>query len=162
MFGTLHIYNKKDLSSCKELLKIGPDAISDKFTSDYLFTKLSKANKFIKTFIMDQMVVAGIGNIYADEILFASGILPVRKTGLIELKECQKIVDNAKRILNAAILAGGTTFATFASSATKIGSFQNQLLVYDRGNEPCVKCGTKIIKTKVNGRGTCYCPHCQK
>jgi formamidopyrimidine-DNA glycosylase len=162
MFGTFHIYNTTTIKQAKELTILGPDAIGKDFNPIYLFNITRKSSKHIKTFILDQSNVAGIGNIYADEILYASHINPLKPTRELTKNDCTLLVNNCQKILQRAIKAGGTTFATFASAAQKIGSFQNQLQVYGKENKMCEKCHHKILKIKINGRGSCYCPHCQK
>jgi formamidopyrimidine-DNA glycosylase len=162
MFGTFHIYQNISVANIPELTKLGPDALSKEFDSQYLFSITSKTSKSIKTLLMDQQNVAGIGNIYADEILFAAKLNPLKISKQLTLKQCATIVIVTKKILQTAIKAGGTTFATFASANSKIGSYQTKLKVYGREGKPCVVCGTILKKIKVNGRGTVYCPKCQK
>ncbi|MDR2847267.1 MAG: bifunctional DNA-formamidopyrimidine glycosylase/DNA-(apurinic or apyrimidinic site) lyase, partial [Mycoplasmataceae bacterium] len=158
MFGTFHIYTLTSLADSPELKKVGYDAIGDDFNDKYLYEITRNSSKAIKTFILDQSKVSGIGNIYADEILFASKINPMMDTKNITIKQCHDFVVNTKQILNESILSGGTTFATFASDNQHIGAYQNKLKVYGKTNQKCLVCGTMIKKTTVNGRGTHYCP----
>ncbi|GHU49931.1 formamidopyrimidine-DNA glycosylase [Bacilli bacterium] len=162
IFGTFHIYTSSTLLNSKELNNVGVDALSDKFDAHYLFKITSKSKKYIKTFIMTQNNIAGIGNIYADEILFASKISPLAKANTITFEQCNGIVLSTKKILNEAIKKGGTTFSSFASDNKHIGEYQSKLKVYGRDGHKCYSCGSIIKKIKLNGRGTCYCSHCQK
>lgn len=116
----------------------------------------------IKTVLLDQSIITGIGNIYDDEVLFMSGINPLRKASSLTLDECSDIVKNTKIVLSKAIELGGTTIKSFTSSEGVHGLFQNELSVHGKGGSPCPKCGELLLKTKVNGRGTHYCQNCQK
>ncbi|MBQ0108219.1 MAG: bifunctional DNA-formamidopyrimidine glycosylase/DNA-(apurinic or apyrimidinic site) lyase, partial [Phascolarctobacterium sp.] len=116
----------------------------------------------IKTFILDQTVIAGLGNIYADECLALSGISPLRLANAVQTKEFPKLVEAINKVIAQGIKNHGTTFRDYKDGEGKKGKNQNFLLVYGRGGEPCKKCGCKLEKTKVGGRGTVYCPHCQK
>ncbi|WEK82812.1 MAG: DNA-formamidopyrimidine glycosylase [Mycoplasma sp.] len=162
MFGTFHIFNDREsLENSKELKKIAIDPLDKNFTPEFLFKRINKVNRAIKTTILDQSLVSGIGNIYADEILFASGINPMILAKDITLEQCKKIVKNAKAILKDAIRFNGTTVFSFKFEMNHSGEYQKYLKIYGHKNEPCSVCGTKILKTKLNGRGTYYCPKCQ-
>lgn len=163
MFGTLHYYKSREhLDNSKELSKVGLDALDQKFTTDYLYNRIKKVNRYIKTTLLDQSIVAGIGNIYADEILYASGISPLRKASKITKEDCGKIVKETKRILKKAIDNKGTTIFSYLYKPNHSGQFQNMLKVHTKKGWPCERCKTKIGKIKVNGRGTYYCKGCQK
>ena len=116
----------------------------------------------IKTALLDQSIICGIGNIYDDEILFMSCISPMRRGCDVSVSECQKIIDNTKEVLSHAVKLGGTTIKSFTSSEGVHGLFQNELLVHGKGGSPCPKCGRILEKTKIGGRGTHYCTNCQK
>jgi formamidopyrimidine-DNA glycosylase len=116
----------------------------------------------IKTVILDQSIIVGIGNIYADEILFLSKVNSLKKSSDLNNKELQSIIDNTKKVLAKAIELGGTTIRTYSAPGGIHGRFQQELLVHNQEGKPCTVCSSKIIKIKVNGRGTYYCPKCQK
>jgi len=152
-FGHFLLYNKKDVESV--LNRLGPDILSNEFTVNYLFTNSSKSNKKIKELLMDQELQCGIGNIYGDEILFESSILPYKISKKLSFDNIKTIVSNAKKILKLSIKYKGTSF----DSAYSIGNFQKHLNVY--GQKVCKKCGTKIKKITISGRTSYFCPHCQ-
>ena len=106
--------------------------------------------------------MAGLGNIYVNEVLFASKINPLRLGETITLDECQIIINNSVKILNKAIKYGGTTIKSYTSSLGITGHYQDYLMVHKKEGEPCKICNTKIINIKVGGRSTYYCPNCQK
>ncbi|WP_033159716.1 DNA-formamidopyrimidine glycosylase [Mycoplasmoides alvi] len=160
-FGTLNIYKKNDYLLSKELSKIALDPLDSKFNANYLLNKIKNSKKFIKTTLLDQTKVSGIGNIYADEILFASNLHPMTLAKNLNLSKVKLIVKNAKKILLWAIKCNGTTIASYKFKKGHIGSFQLHLKVHTKTNKPCSKCNTIIQKIKVNGRGTYYCPKCQ-
>ena len=116
----------------------------------------------MKACLLDQSVVAGIGNIYADEICFAAGLHPLTKAYRLRRKDAEELLVQARRILNGAIRAGGTTIRSYTSSLGVDGRFQLQLKVHAKKGEPCPVCGSEIIKVQAGGRGTYYCAKCQK
>lgn len=127
-----------------------------------LYHVLKSKQKSIKTALLDQTIIAGIGNIYADEILYETKINPHRLTNQVTLKETKALISNAITILNQAILAGGTTIRTYVSELGVSGRFQLKLKVHQREGEPCDHCGTTIIREAINGRSSFYCKTCQK
>jgi formamidopyrimidine-DNA glycosylase len=116
----------------------------------------------VKTFLMDQKTVVGVGNIYAVEALFAAGIRPGRASGSISLLRCELLAAAVKRILAHAITRGGTTLRDFISPDGEPGYFEQELFVYGRGGEPCKVCGTPIRSVRLGQRSTFYCPTCQR
>jgi formamidopyrimidine-DNA glycosylase len=127
-----------------------------------LKSRVNKSNRTIKTAILDQTNVSGIGNIYADEILFLARIHPAKKASTLTDNQYKFIARYAKAILLKAIKHGGTTIATYKSDINHSGMFQNMLKVHMRKGKSCFVCKTPIIKTKINGRGTYFCPKCQR
>ena len=111
---------------------------------------------------MDNAVVVGVGNIYANESLFKAGISPLRPANKLTKKECTLLVETVKAVLQRAIETGGSTLRDFVNSDGKSGYFQQEYTVYGRHNEPCVQCGGLIFKETLGQRGTFYCPNCQK
>ena len=112
--------------------------------------------------MLDQSIIAGIGNIYDDEILFMSKIHPLRKGSDISLEECDTIIKNTRIVLEKAIKLGGTTIKSFTSSEGVHALFQNELLVHSKAGDKCPECSNIIKKIKVGGRGTYFCEKCQK
>ncbi|MDR2461947.1 MAG: DNA-formamidopyrimidine glycosylase [Mycoplasmataceae bacterium] len=162
MFGTFHIFvgNSNDFYSIKSM---GPDAmLSKKFNVDYLKNIFKHTKKNIKTIILDQTKISGIGNIYADEILFACKINPFSKANALDIKNIKNFISVTTSIFKKAILYKGTTIFSYMSSANHTGNYQKYLNVYGRNNEPCNICRKKIVYRKINGRGTYFCEKCQK
>ncbi len=161
-FGKMYLIDNNELEKVKPLSELGLEYNDKKLTKEYLYNKIHKKNLPIKTSLLDQSIIAGIGNIYDDEILFMSRISPTRKSSLVTIEECEEIIKNTNIVLDKAIKLGGTTIRSFTSSEGVHGRFQNELLVHGKGNEKCPICGNNILKTKVGGRGTYYCNVCQK
>lgn len=161
-FATFEIVNDDEILNLKSLNKLAMDANSEEFTSQYLYEITRKSRTAIKTFLLDQSNVAGIGNIYVNEILFCSGVLPTRLTNQVSFEECQLIVKYSKKILNESISRNGTTIHTYKFNEYESGGFQDYLLVHHRANKACLRCGNTITFSKVNGRGTYFCKKCQK
>lgn len=161
-FGKMHLINKEETYKVKPLSELGYEYYDKGLTKEYLFDAFKNKKLPIKTVLLDQSIITGIGNIYDDEILFMSGIDPNRKACDVTLEECQKIIDNCVIVLDKAVKLGGTTIKSFTSSEGVHGLFQNELLIHGRRGEECKNCGTEITKIKINGRGTYYCTKCQK
>ncbi len=143
------------------LYKLGPDGNTNiNFVEVYNKLRLKKLP--IKQVLLDQTVVAGIGNIYADEICYLSNIHPLTKCCCLSVTDIQNIVKYTREVLNKAIDLGGTTIRSYTSSLGVTGRFQNKLFVHNRKGEACYVCGEKIVKITVGGRGTYYCPDCQR
>lgn len=143
------------------LAKLGPEPLSDAFSGAYLFEQSRQRQQCIKQWLMNQSTVTGVGNIYANEALFDSGIHPLRAAKQISLEEYQQLVAEVKRILQAAITQGGTTLRNFTNSEGKPGYFKQQLRVYGRNGQPCRQCQTTLEETRINGRSSVFCPQCQ-
>ncbi len=159
-FGRMYLVTKDKLYTDTPLSKLGLEPWDKNLTSNYLKDKFNN-NIPIKTLLLDQSIITGIGNIYADEILFRSHINPLKKGKDINKYECDLIIKYTKEILEKAIEKGGTTIKSFTSSLGVTGHFQGSLLVHNKEGEECPICHNIILKTKVNGRGTYYCPKCQ-
>lgn len=141
---------------------LGPEPLSQEFDDDYLFNRSRKRTSAIKTFIMDQKIVVGVGNIYASESLFLSGINPKKAAGKVSKQKYAALTLSIKQVLNKAIADGGTTLKDFVGSDGKPGYFAQQLRVYGRAGEPCINCKTPIKQITQGQRSTFYCPKCQK
>lgn len=159
-FGRMYLYKKEDVFDKKPLNELGLEPWDNSLTVDYLRDKLKNKKLPIKTLLLDQSIIVGIGNIYVDEVLFMSKINPLKKYQELTDIDLQNIIDNNKKVLEHAISLGGTTIRSYESSEGVHGLFQNELLVH--GKEICPSCNTKIEKIRVGGRGTYYCPNCQK
>jgi formamidopyrimidine-DNA glycosylase len=159
-FG-IFLFLKEDPWQHKLLEHLGPEPLSDDFDGAYLYQKAQGKRIAVKAFLMDQSVVVGVGNIYANEALFHSGILPSRAAGQISLQRYSRLVAAIKDVLVKSIAAGGTTVSDFRQSDGKPGYFKQQLDVYGRGGEPCVKCGEVLSVQRIGQRSTFYCQYCQ-
>lgn len=157
-FGRMELIEKeKDYRVFKQL---GPEPFSKDFNLNYCKNYLKNKNIPIKQVLLDQSFVAGIGNIYADEILFSMKVNPRKKANKLSDSNIKDLIANTRRILNRAIKAGGTTIRSYTSSLGVTGRFQLKLNVHTM--DKCKKCGKSIKKIVVGGRGTYYCPSCQK
>ncbi len=156
-FGKITYIKSKDLD--QYFIKLGPEPLSDKFNYDYIKNSVSKINIPIKSYLLDQRRIAGIGNIYACEILYRCGINPLIPASKVKPSLLKKIVNETKQVLTEAIECNGTTISDFRRVDNKTGSFQNFLQVY--GKE---KCPLKhpVERIKIAGRSTYYCKTCQK
>jgi len=144
------------------LIKLGPEPLCSDFNPDYLIALAKKRHKSIKTLIMDQHVVVGVGNIYACEALFSAGIHPATICNKVPTKKLKALVSAIHEILTAAIAQGGTTLKDFVQSDHQPGYFAQQLCVYGRANQPCPTCDTEITVMTLGQRSTFYCSTCQK
>ena len=144
------------------LKKLGPEPFSKEFNPSYLKEKLKGKKRSIKATLLDQSVVAGAGNIYADESLFAAGIRPDKVSGQLKISElahlCKCLVD----VLELSIGVGGTSFSDFRDLEGVNGNYGGQAWVYRRTGKPCRKCGNQILRKKIAGRSSHWCPKCQK
>ena len=151
-FGRMNLVLKSDLETVSGVHKQGIEPIDDRLNKEYLYEKFKSKKLPMKSLLLDQTIISGLGNIYADEVLYASGTL----------NECQRIVETSRVIIEEAIKAGGTTIRSYTSSLGVTGRFQQNLQVHKRENEHCNKCNTIIKRIVVGGRSTYYCENCQK
>ena len=161
-FGIMILTKTKDIYKNIEIKKLGIEPDDSNLSKEYIHDKIKNSKKPIKELLLDQTIINGLGNIYVDEVLFASNIIPTRLGNKITLEECQKIKENSSKIIKKATSLGGTTIRSYTSSLGVEGSYQQYLMVHTRANKPCLKCNSIIKKIKVGGRGTYYCPKCQK
>jgi formamidopyrimidine-DNA glycosylase len=143
------------------LRKLGPEPLSDDFSGDYLFRKSRGKRVAVKSFLMDQAVVVGVGNIYAAESLFRAGISPLREAGSLSKARYEKLALAVKDILTHAIERGGTTLRDFINPDSEPGYFEQELDVYGREGEPCKQCGRPLRDSRLNNRAGAWCGHCQ-
>ncbi|CAE6881771.1 8-dihydro-8-oxoguanine (8-oxoG). Has AP (apurinic apyrimidinic) lyase activity and introduces nicks in the DNA strand. Cleaves the DNA backbone by beta-delta elimination to generate a single-strand break at the site of the removed base with both 3'- and 5'-phosphates [Vibrio sp. B1REV9] len=141
---------------------MGPEPLTEEFNADYVAERAKGKRVAIKQFIMDNKVVVGVGNIYANESLFKSRIHPTRPAGKLSIKEWQLLVENIKATLEIAIQQGGTTLKDFAQADGKPGYFAQELQVYGKAGEPCPECGEALQEQKIGQRNTFFCGSCQK
>ena len=146
----------------KGLGSLGPEPFSKDFNANYLKKVISKRTKSIKAILLDQTIVAGIGNIYADESLYSAGISPFREARTIKKNELIKLKESIVNVLKKSIGSGGTTFSDFRDLEGGNGNFGLQTNVYRRTGKKCRKCGNLIKRQKITGRSTHWCPKCQK
>ena len=140
---------------------IGPEPFSPEFNAEYLLTLSHGKKVAVKTFIMDGKTVAGVGNIYATEALFAARINPLRSAHSLTLSEASRLVKEIRKVLERAIKKGGTTLNDFTQADGKPGYFRIELKAYGRGGLPCPRCKGTLITVRTNQRSTVYCPQCQ-
>ena len=171
--GTFVIYNdqrrfgfldltEKDIFTNKFIKKLGPDSVSKKFNAIYLFGIIKFKERNIKNILLDQSIVAGLGNIYVNEALHLSKISPNRRGKNISLKKCYDLIKNIKIILKNAIKAGGTTIKDHMQPDGSLGYFKQKLRVYGKSGYKCIMCKAKIKEIKQSGRTSFYCGVCQR
>jgi formamidopyrimidine-DNA glycosylase len=158
--GYFHLYAPQDVDGHPLISRLGPDPFSEAFTPEYLAAVFNRKAS-VKGLLLDQSVVAGLGNIYVDEVLFAAGVHPSRKASTLSGEEIRKVHAATRDILRRAIELRGTTFDSYHDAFGETGKFQHQLRVFARAGEPCPNCGAEISKSRVAGRGTHACPACQ-
>ena len=143
------------------LNELGPEPLSDDFTSSYLIKLATNRRVPIKTFIMNSKIIAGVGNIYASEALFMAGLHPLLPCNIIEPKQYTQLVIAIQQVLTQAIAQGGTTLRDYAQADGSLGYFANSLQVYGRNGYPCYQCNTIIETLRINQRASFFCPKCQ-
>lgn len=161
-FGKMMLIPKDELLTTKQYKTLGLEPWDKTLNVKYLRDKYKNKRIPIKTTLLDQTIIAGIGNIYADEILFLSRINPLTEPNKLKNKDLDNIIKNTISVLDKAISEGGTTIRSYTSEEGVTGLFQNSLNVHSKKGENCPNCKSIIEKTKVGGRGTYFCPKCQK
>lgn len=161
-FGWIKLLNQTELVEAQS--NLGRDAFAKNFTPQYVFTQLQKSRRPVKVALLDQKYFAGIGNIYANDALFLAKILPTIPANKITQSQAKSIHHHLIDIMHQSVLAGGYTAKDnqYLHPDGSKGESQFFYRVYDKKGEPCIKCGTKIKYLKLAGRGTFFCPHCQK
>jgi formamidopyrimidine-DNA glycosylase len=160
-FGSVDIVRKGELTEFPAFKALGPEPLGPDLNGGYLAAKLEGRIAPIKAMLLDQRIVAGLGNIYVCEALHMTGIAPGTPAGRIARKRLDRLVDAIREVLAAAIEAGGSTLRDYARPDGELGYFAKQWLVYGREGEPC-RCGGKVARRVDGGRSTFYCPKCQK
>jgi formamidopyrimidine-DNA glycosylase len=161
-FGYIDLFANSDITSHRLLKILGPEPLSEEFTPEYLSKKVEHKTCSIKSFLLDQTKVAGIGNIYASEALFKAGISPKRQAKTIKGKRAERLVPAIQVILKKAIEAGGTSLRDHIQPGGEIGYFVQSLQMYGRGGESCPNCSAAIRVLKQSGRTSFYCGICQR
>ncbi|SPP32578.1 Formamidopyrimidine-DNA glycosylase [Arsenophonus endosymbiont of Aleurodicus floccissimus] len=151
-----------DLANCSVLSHLGPEPLSIDFNANYLYQRAKNKKTSIKPWLMDNKVVVGVGNIYANEALFAAKILPTRAAHSLTKKEISNLVIQIKQVLQRSIEQGGTTLKDFLQSNGKPGYFAQQLFIYGKKDQACTHCGQLIESIKLGQRSTFFCHSCQK
>jgi formamidopyrimidine-DNA glycosylase len=161
-FGLLAFHDVRYLDQIPEIKSLGMDPLDSRFRQNWLWPFLQKSRQEIKSFLLDQRRIAGIGNIYACEALFIAGIKPDRRCCTLSLAETSRLVRAIRQVLRLAIRCRGTTFSDFRDSDGNPGSNQANLLVFQREGKQCVRCGAVIHRIRQGNRSSFVCSHCQK
>lgn len=160
-FAMVFLTTSEALPSLPDLVSLGPEPLGPAFTPQGLGKALAKHRGPIKNVLLAQRVVAGLGNIYADEALFRAGISPLRPANTLTAEEVARLFTGIRAVLQEAIAAGGTSIRDYVNGQGAPGAFQRQLAVYGRKGEPCRRCGTLLMGERLAGRSTVFCPKCQ-
>lgn len=161
-FGWMKLYPTVEVPNIDFMQRVGPEPLLDDFTGEVLYERLQRrGNTTIKAALLDQTVLAGVGNIYADESLWGARIHPATLVKNVPRKAILQFAGEIKTVMNLAIEKGGSTDKNYVNAEGKKGSYLSFARVFRREGQPCPRCGTIIEKTRVAGRGTHLCPHCQ-
>jgi formamidopyrimidine-DNA glycosylase len=158
-FGFMRIGLPQDFDV---LQRLGPDALSETVSADRLYALTRKRKRPVKNLLMDQAVLGGLGNIYANEILFLAGVRPGRRAGRLTRREVEAVLDATRVVLRRAIRDGGSSIADYRDGRGRPGYFQLRLHVYGRTGEPCLTCRSPVRRVVHSGRSSFYCPSCQR
>ncbi|MGM0498579.1 MAG: DNA-formamidopyrimidine glycosylase [Bacillota bacterium] len=161
-FGRVYLIDKNHPEQAGGLADLGPEPLSDNLTVGDFKKLFNNRRALMKSLLLNQHFIAGIGNIYADEILFRAGVKPDRTADTLTEEEKEAIYYQMREILKKGIIYGGTSFSDYVNAFGEKGSFQEELRVHQRQGEKCYTCGKEIEKIKVSGRSTYFCPQCQK
>lgn len=160
-FGTMYLVNTGELDQISGLHALGLEPVSEEFTLEAFCQMAVGKKQKAKVFLLDQRFVAGIGNIYADEILFQARIHPETAINCLTQEELVLLWQAIGNQLRQGIFYGGSSIKDYVDSFGQAGTFQQHHKVYGRGEQPCIECGTRLEKIKIGGRSTCFCPNCQ-
>ncbi|OGC21336.1 DNA-formamidopyrimidine glycosylase [candidate division WOR-1 bacterium RIFOXYB2_FULL_42_35] len=163
-FGWLRLYTDVELEKALAAKKMGPEPLSKEFSLKYLqqLTKTGKNRKRVKQFLMENQNLVGVGNIYSDEVCFYAGVMPDKPVEKLTTQQIKKIHEGIQKILKAAIKAQGTTVSDYRNADGSAGGYAKYLKVYQRYGEKCYRCKAKVVRMKIGGRTSHYCPQCQK
>lgn len=160
-FGRLQLVRTQERLEQPSLKRLGPEPLEQEFTPEHLRRRLIQRKLALKPALLDQTVVAGLGNIYVDEALFRAGISPERIANTLTVQEAEKLYGTICEVLQEGIRANGTSFRDYQDANGEKGAFQRELRVYGRGGEACTCCGRPLAKLRLGGRTTVFCPDCQ-
>lgn len=160
-FGRMQLWPTAELSTNKSIMKLGPEPLSPDFTFEKLKPRIMRHRKDIKTVLLDQSVLSGLGNIYVDEVLWQVKIHPQTPANHLSDEDIKAIIVASNQEMESAIANGGSTVRSYIDATGHKGNMQNSLKVYGKEGTPCPRCKTEIEKIKVGGRGTHFCPKCQ-
>lgn len=161
-FGFMELWPIKDLDAYPRIEHLGPEPLSNHFSAAYLDEQLRGKNTPIKSALLDQAIIAGLGNIYVCEALFRAGISPRRKASSVVGKRSARLAPAINEVIAEAIAAGGSSISDFASASGELGYFQKHFAVYDREGEPCDTCPSSLKRIVQSGRSTFFCSKCQR
>ena len=161
-FGLMDFYELEQLDQIPEIRSLGMDPLSSAFNGKWIGPHLEKSRQEIKSFLLDQRKIAGLGNIYVCEALFLAHIRPQRRCHTLTSREKGNLIEAIKRVLRDAIRRRGTSFSDFVDSDGNLGQNQKYLTVFQRDGEACLRCGTMIRRILHGGRSSFYCPNCQE
>lgn len=161
-FGTMHCISTECLADCPEIAKLGPEPLGPDFSQAWLREMLKRKNRKIKQLLLDQTFIAGIGNIYADEILFHARIHPKTLANQLSEEQVHNLFLSIGEVLSEAVAQRGTTIKDYVDGEGHQGNYQSLLKVYGRNGKKCYNCGQEIQAIKLGGRTAHFCPHCQR
>ncbi len=163
-FGAMDLMATEGAEAHPLLAALGPEPLGNGFDEDYLVARLKGRNTPIKSALLDQHIIAGLGNIYVCEVLFRAGISPTRRAGQLAAKRVRGLVPIIRQVLTEAIEAGGSSLRDYRQTDGELGYFQHSFHVYDREGQPCAKpgCGGTVGRVVQSGRSSFYCPMCQR
>lgn len=159
IFGWVRHYTPDQVE--QEFARYAPDVIDEAISPNYFWDRVQRTSRAIKVVLLDSKVMSGLGNIYVCDALNMAQISPFRKAKTLTRADADRLLDASKQVLEKGIELGGATIEHFKQVDGFSGGYQNEVLVYGREGEPCYNCGAKIVKEKIAGRGTYYCPACQ-
>ncbi|MEO0550650.1 MAG: bifunctional DNA-formamidopyrimidine glycosylase/DNA-(apurinic or apyrimidinic site) lyase [Pseudomonadota bacterium] len=161
-FGFMELWPMEEIEAYPRVKDLGPEPLSNHFNAAYLNDAFKDKAAPIKAALLDQSMIAGLGNIYVCEALFRAGISPRRKASSVRGQRSQRLAPAINQVIAEAIAAGGSSISDFTSASGELGYFQKQFSVYDREDEPCETCGTPIQRIVQSGRSTFFCSTCQR
>lgn len=160
--GTLSVMRTSELNRIHGLASMGPEPLSPEFSIDYLQQALKQRQAKLKSLLLNQEIIGGLGNIYADESLYFAGIHPGRTGNSLSKAEVERLFAAVNHVIDDALSHHGTSIRDFLDSSGREGNHQHHLQVYGRKDQPCHRCGTAIQRIEIGGRGTHFCPQCQQ
>jgi formamidopyrimidine-DNA glycosylase len=160
VFGWMKMVDKEKYE--KEMRKTAPDVTDKEFSLEYFTNLLAKTNKAVKLLLMDQEKIGGVGNIYANDALYLAKVMPNRKANSLSLAETKNLLASIREVINKGIKYGGASAENYVDTYGLGGTYQDHFLIYKKDGQTCKRCGSKFRKMTLGGRGTYYCPKCQK